>query len=251
MDKTAITTKPLPSVAPLTSAERGLETSPSKTASAQPWTLGRILYVVLQAIGSLKVTTWLFALSIPLVYFGTMAQADASLLSVIWSYFRSFYVWVPFHVFVKDLPGGFPYPGGWFLGALLLVNLLAAHFLRFRSTFRHPGIILIHTGVIVIMVSEFWTGLVSVESHMTIEEGKTANYVEETGVAELAISRKLEKKADDKQDHEEVTVIPQHLLRRKEAISHELLPFEIQVDQYMVNSALVDVRGADKANPAT
>src|SRR5262249_15020493 len=56
---------------------------------------------------------------------------------VVKRYFRSYIVWIPFQIFFpRTIPvgGGFPFPGGWLLGTLLLVNLLAAHAVRFRFT---------------------------------------------------------------------------------------------------------------------
>ena len=55
---------------------------------------------------------------------------------------------MPFQLFVRfgqkfldvdpeyTVGGGFPYPGGWVLGSLLMVNLLAAHFVWFRISWK-------------------------------------------------------------------------------------------------------------------
>ena len=36
--------------------------------------------------------------------------------------------------------GSFPFPGGWLLGGLLLANLLAAHLVRFKLSWKRSGI---------------------------------------------------------------------------------------------------------------
>src|SRR5690242_6852978 len=91
----------------------------------------------LEFCASLRITVILFALSILLVLFGTLAQVDLSVFAAVKSYFRALYVWVPFQLFFPrsdeyDIYGGFPFPGGWLLGGLLLINLLAAHAIRFK-----------------------------------------------------------------------------------------------------------------------
>src|SRR5947209_15967387 len=91
----------------------------------------------LEVAASLKVTVVLFVLSVVLVFSGTLAMMDNGMWSVVKLYFRSFYVLIPFQVFVRlgqvffgfptnwSVGGGFPFPGGRLLGAALLVNLLA------------------------------------------------------------------------------------------------------------------------------
>jgi hypothetical protein len=89
------------------------------------------------ALASLRLTVVLFALSILLIFFGTLAQIDMSTFSAVQRYFRCWYIWVPIQLFLPralDIPTwlGFPFPGGYILGGLLLVNLLSAHSIRFR-----------------------------------------------------------------------------------------------------------------------
>lgn len=105
----------------------------------------------LSVLASLRLTVALFALSIFLVFAGTLAQVDHDILYVLRSYFRTFFAWVEWRAllrfvekFVWDLDladklsvqSGFYFPGGWTLGGAMFVNLLAAHALRFRVTAR-------------------------------------------------------------------------------------------------------------------
>src|SRR5581483_11605949 len=78
----------------------------------------------LSAIASLRLTVFLMALGMFLVFAGTLAQIDAGIWSVVRQYFRSYFVWIPLQLFVKfgqkffELPadwtisGSLPYPGG-------------------------------------------------------------------------------------------------------------------------------------------
>src|SRR5262245_31759163 len=111
----------------------GLAETPTRAAKAAP----SLAWQALHLLASLRLTVVLFALSLVLVFVGTLAQMDAGIQTVVKQYFRSFFVWVPFQLFVRlgqvflglpsdmRVPGGFPFPAGWTLGGLLLVNLLA------------------------------------------------------------------------------------------------------------------------------
>src|SRR5262245_37177548 len=130
MSDTTVTTAPAP--APVTLSVPPAAT-PAPTPAQRPWTVQRVL----KSLASLRLTVVLFALSLGLVFFGTLAQMNAGIWTVVGEYFRSLLVWVPFQLFVQfgqvffafpkswHLPGAFPFPGGWALGAALLLNLVA------------------------------------------------------------------------------------------------------------------------------
>jgi ABC-type transport system involved in cytochrome c biogenesis permease subunit len=213
----------------------------------------------LRALASLRLTVALFALSILLVFFGTVAQMDFGIWTVVDKYFWSWYVMVPFDLFhkmgtvflaehfPKDTPpwsGSFPFPAGKLLGGLMLVNLLAAHLTRFRISWKRSGILLLHSGLVLLFVGEFVTREFAVEQRMTIPEGQTVNYTEETRKNELAFVDK----SDPANDH--VTVIPENMLRKGGRITHPDLPVDVEVTEYMVNSA-IEKPGGGRKNPAT
>jgi len=192
----------------------------------------------LKPIASLKLTVTLFALSMFLIFAGTLAQTQAGIWQVVDEYFRSVVVRIPLHIFapqeVVRIPGAIFFPGGLTLGVLLLVNLIAAHMVRFKLSWKRMGIILTHLGVILLLVGEFVTGALAEEGNMTIDEGASANYVEDIRTAELSIIDPSDPNMD------RVVVIPQSKLRRSGAtISHELLPFDVRIDRWMPNSRIL------------
>jgi hypothetical protein len=204
-------------------------------AAAHPRSVGHQLRRMLMPLASLKITVTLFALSLVLVFVGTLAQVDGGIWTIVHNYFRSFFVWVPLQLFVPrsvHLPGGFPFPGGYIIGGGLLINLLAAHTVRFKLSWKRSGIILLHGGVIVLLLGELITGLFSVEARMTIDEGDSSNYVEDSRNYELAVIDRSDPANDL------VVSIPGALLRDGETIRDDRLPFTIEVKQYMANSAL-------------
>src|SRR6516165_9329102 len=172
---------------------------------------------VLAVVSSLRLTVVLFAFAIVLVFCGTLAQVDADIWTVVEKYFRSAFVWVPLQLFFPravKVPGMFPFLGGWLIGGLLLVNLLAAHVVRFRLTWKRSGILLIHSGLVIMMLGELVTGLFAIEGRMPIPENWTINFVEDHRANELAIIKHLDSKTDD------VVVIPGSILQKKSRIEN-------------------------------
>jgi hypothetical protein len=203
---------------------------------------------ILTALASLRLTVVLFVLAFILVFCGTLAQVDAAIWTVVKHYFRSASVWIPLQIFFPrslQVPGGFPFPGGWLIGGCLLANLLAAHVVRFKLTWKRSGILLIHAGVIVMILSELVTGLFAVEGIITIVKGSSSSFLEAHDVQELAIIDP----SDGERDH--VVVIPASRLEEGATIQHELLPFEVDVVYYMINSAMPRAAAPGSPNPAT
>jgi ABC-type transport system involved in cytochrome c biogenesis permease subunit len=97
----------------------------------------------LSALASLRLTVALFAMAIFLVFAGTLAQVDYGIWEVVnHAYFRVWIARVDFQTLERlvqmfypvewRLTGGFYFPGGKLIGGLLLVNLFAAHAVRFK-----------------------------------------------------------------------------------------------------------------------
>ncbi len=200
---------------------------------------------ILKSLGSLKLTVALLAVSMVLVYAGTWAQIDNGIWQVQKAYFHSLFVWVPFQVLLPrpepgaaGIPGGFPLPGGYTIGALMLVNLLAAHATRFRLTWNRSGIIMIHAGLILLLLGELATSLFAVESQMVIDEGQTVAFSQDTRVVELAVVDPSAPDADT------VVVFPEAALGAGVALRHGAVPFEITVDEFHFNSELQGPRQA-------
>ena len=208
-----------------------------RSAPAQPATMGVWDSVrwLLKPIASLRLTVALFAACLVVVFCGTLAQRDHGIQIVVQQYFRSTLVWIPFrHLIFVSVPGSFPFPGGWLLGTLLLFNLVAAHITRFRFTGQRSGILLMHSGVLLLLLGELVTGLFSVEARMDILEGSSSNFVYLPSNVELAIV------GPETGGRNSAVVIPKRLLKPGERISHADLPFDLIVDKYYPNSRLVN-----------
>src|SRR6185436_2426003 len=124
---------------------------------------------------SLRLTVVLLALGIVLVWVGTVAQADEGLYQAQARYFKHWFV-AGVHLFGYRVP--LLLPGGYLLGTALLVNLLAAHIQRFKWTWKKFGIHLTHAGIVVLLVGQLTTDLLSNETQMRFSEGEAKNYSE-------------------------------------------------------------------------
>ena len=210
----------------------------------RPGLLGRAL----RAVGSLKLTVVLLVLAIWVVFCGTLAQVDDGVWSAVKTYFRSLYIAIPFQIFFPrswSVPGRFPFPGGWLIGGILVVNLLAAHAVRFTWSWKKSALLMSHAGLIVLFLSEFITGLFAVAGNMGIDVNGSSNYIEPSQEVELAFVDPSDPTDD------EVTAVPESFLRRKGVIRHSLLPVDLRVDRYFVNSKLVTAPPHEVSNPAT
>jgi hypothetical protein len=226
--------------------------------AGKPHSVMHQLRRLLMPIASLKITVTLFAMSMVLVFVGTVAQMDESNWVVVNKYFRSFYAWIPFQLFVRlgqvffgvskdaSVPGGIPFPGGWTLGAALLVNLLAAHTVRFKTTWRRSGVLILHAGIIALILGELITGVCSIESRMTLAEGESVNYLDNarTGLGAPLVELALTDVSDPTADT--VAVVPGSVLKAGGVIRDAGLPVDVEVLEYFANSALVKARGPAK-----
>lgn len=349
------------------------------------------LHGVLAFLASLRLTVVLFALSIALIFVGTLAQKDQDVWRVVNdTYFRVWFARVDFQVFERlaqlffrsvswNLTGGFYFLGGKTLGLALLINLAAAHALRFKiaasgkrlytglatialgaaasyfvihagmnqeveselsarfcdilwQSFRgllaltalagayalmfwnapakhkliewwvllvtvallalltvwllaHPearidnsgirilwqlakgtapalifligcglvfrkraGVVLLHGGIALIMLTELFTAVAAVESQMVIDEGRSATHSDDIRTSELAIIDRAPS------DHDQVTVVPKDLLLKNVGSTAQIddanLPFTIRVLRWVQNSKARILASGD-SNPAT
>jgi hypothetical protein len=116
-------------------------------------------------------------------------------------------------------------PGGYLIGTVLLVNLVAAHIYRFQLTWKKAGIQLAHLGVIVLLVGQLSTDMLSRELQMRFTEGEARNYSDSATEYELVF-----------QSGDTITAIPEKLLRAGNGLQVTNLPFDIIVKTNWRNS---------------
>src|SRR5215469_15477327 len=112
---------------------------------------------------SLRLTVVLLAFAIILVWVGTVAQADEGLYQAQTRYFKQWIV-LGASMFGHHIP--LVLPGGYLIGSLLLVNLIAAHISRFQFTWKKLGIHVAHGGIILLLVGQLATDMFSRETRI-------------------------------------------------------------------------------------
>lgn len=185
---------------------------------------------------SLKLTVLCLVLGCILVFWGTLAQVHLGLYQAQNDFFRSFFVfWQPEnHGFKIPI-----FPGGYCLGTVLLINLLAAHLRFYQPKKKKIGIMFIHVGVVLLLVGQMLTDALSRESALHLRIGETKNYSEAQRNYELAITDITDPKS------ESVVSIPANLLARQAEPNNLGLPFAVRIKTYYANSDLSEKPGKD------
>jgi hypothetical protein len=184
---------------------------------------------------SLRLTVILLMFAMALVFFGTLDQVNFGIHETQKRYFQSFLV------FWNPLPPestnplartGLPLPGGYLLGPLLLVNLLVAQFYRFKWSWQKSGILLIHGGLVLLIVSGFVTGFLGYERQMWIDEGGTKNWAETYMENEIVLIDKSEENRD------RVYAFDSDHLKGGEIIDNPKLPVTLEIEEYYPNASV-------------
>lgn len=216
-------------------------------------------------IASLQLTLVLLFCSLILVFLGTMAQEPLGLYLAQARFFQSGFVDLAsmtaaikktlqmFHVYlppstaadVVQAPFVPVFPGGYLLGSALLLNLLAAHAVRFRFTWKKSGILSVHAGLIVLLVGQLCTDLVARESGMRLTEGQTRNYSESDRRCELAIIDTTDAAKD------RVVSIPEDQLATGASFRVPELPFTVRLLRYYPNSFITNLTAVPDAPKVT
>jgi hypothetical protein len=180
---------------------------------------------------SLRLTVACLAIGLVLVFFGTLAQVDEGLWNAQTRWFRSFFIWWGPQGSALHIP---IFPGGYLLGCVLMLNLLAAHYKRFTWSVRKIGIQLTHLGVVVLLAGQLITDRFATESMLSLHVGQTKNYSEAARQNELVF-------ATDSAiaGQEDVVSIPQQMLAEKKEITPPQLPFSLRVKSYHPNGLVI------------
>ena len=195
----------------------------------------------LEMLASLRLTVVLLVLSMLMIFAATLDQVHLGVWGVQEKYFHSFFVFAP----IPGTPVTVPiFPGGYVLGGVLLANLLAAHFTRFRLRWKNCGIWLTHVGLILLLIGEGVSGLWQSDNHMRIDVGQTKRYAESFRDTELAVIDTTDPKWDD------TVAIPVVWVEEKTTIQHPKLPFTLRATSFFPN-ATIRMRSALPNAPAT
>lgn len=196
---------------------------------------------IVQTLGSLRLTLVLLLLALVLVFVGTLAQVKLGIHAAQVRYFQSLFVFA-------ELGGGVRvpvFPGGYLIGGLMVINLICAYATRIHQPRGRWGLLLIHAGILMLLLGQFATDLLQVESMMRLKEGERKNYSESSRKFELAVIDVT----DPEQDH--VVAIPGRLLQRQQVLRVPETPFTFRVLAYWPNSQPVQAAAEAHSPMAT
>ncbi len=185
---------------------------------------------ILKAISSLRLTLFLLGCSMVLIFIATLEQVHLGIRGAQKEYFESaFGMWQ----YPEQWYGGEyltwliqPIPGGYLVGPLLFLNLVAAHAQRFRLTWKKAGIQCIHLGIILLLLGQLLAQLIQVESKMVIDKGEKANFISRFHEVELAFVNVSDP------DKDTVIAISEDRLKEGGTIRTEDLPFTARIRDY-------------------
>ena len=208
------------------------------------------MHQALKPFASLRLTVALFVAAMVLIFAGTLAQTEHGVWRVVENYFRSAVAWIDLGVFVPGTgasPGPrVPFPGGLLIAGAMIVNLLAAHAVRFKATRKRVGVLVLHAGLIVLLGGEFVTAFLADEGLMRIREGQSAGFVEDVRSVELAVVDPSWPESD------RVVSIPGNMILEAAAAGEPIvdprLPFEVRVERWMPNA---DIAQSPSGTPDT
>ncbi len=200
------------------------------------------------SFSSLRLTVVLLAFSMVLVFFGTLDQVHFGIHETQKRYFESL---IAIWQYPLEWPAGenlrwfhLPMPGGYLLGGMLLINLVAAHFRYYRPGWKRIGIVLIHAGIVLLIVSGFLTSALQQESGMWIDEGSYAQYSQDFRDNELVLIDR------SPEDVDRLISIPVSMLIGGEPLRLEEQGITITTLQYMPNAS-IGLRSQNPGSPRT
>jgi hypothetical protein len=178
---------------------------------------------------SLRLTVFCLACAMILVFLGTLDQVNIGVYEAESRYFKSFFLYFTPPGTSLKIPW---FPSGYLVGGLLLLNLIAAHLARFKLTWKKAGILVLHSGVILLLLGQLFTSLFQVESQMRLDQGETKNYSLSYYQNELTV---IDTSAPD---FDQVISIPDSQLYKNHKIDLPVDSLAVGIDEYFINSAL-------------
>ena len=207
-----------------------MEHPPLPAAPKPPPTLAARLLGFLSGLGLATVLLVLLGL---LTWLATLEQIDSGLHHTLRKYFdwRAWYL-IP-ELGGKTVP--LPLPGGYWVCALLALNLTLGGLLRWRRDWQRTGVLIAHLGIIYLLVAGAVAHHFSQRGHMLIAEGAASDAAEDyfEQVVEVAEVK------DDKPAAIQV-IGGKYLTDLTDAASRRVrlpaLPFDVELSAYLPNA---------------
>jgi len=189
----------------------------------------------------LGVQTWL----------ATLEMVDAGLLATLQKYFHwsSWYVLAKAPVFGSDLKLVIPMPGGYWVCALLMVNMFLGGLIRARKGWKTAGVLLSHFAIIFMIAAGGVAQVFEKRGVMFLFEGDTSDFAVSLTDPTLEV---IELEGDKPTGM--VSVAQQSELRDLESTDFRRIifpdqPFDLEVTGWLTNVAVRPDGGSKSSNP--
>ena len=170
-------------------------------------------------IGSPKIFAFTVMWMMVLVFVGTIVQRDIGLYAAQQQYFSSWIKWLWY----------IPLPSGKFIMLIIFLNLSCYFFRPYIFNKNKLGITITHFGVILMIVGGGLTSFFSHEGSVVIGEGEKVDYYENYHQKEFIIVNTSDFNFD------QFTVFDYPLLYNGNILSHNSIPFNIEILDYFIN----------------
>lgn len=198
-----------------------------------------LIWRILTSFASFKLASTLFLLLLVLTWLGTLEQTEVGLYTAVAKYFsyESFFVIPKLNGHTLPLI----LPGGYWVCALLFLNILAGGVIRIRKNWRNFGVILSHFGILLLLLGGMVTHHRSTRGMLTIWENETANTARETLKHVIEITELSGTEEGSALKASTVHYIDWKHLEDLAPADHRLyklknLPFDLKVAGFQINS---------------
>ena len=209
----------------------------SKSFLAKVWRVLSGYEIAVVTMFLLLILTWLC----------TLDMADRGIYTTVHAYYDIENFFVQPHFKFNPLP--FYLPGGFWVCALLTVNLICGGIVRViqyrrKGLHKYIGVLLAHFSMAALMVSGAITSIEAKHAHMTVVKGETSDYAQRYTEHSIEIVT-----YDDAGKHKEPLVIPSERMQwiKKNWENTRLfqfpdLPFDLEVGGFRRNAVIVPTK---------
>jgi hypothetical protein len=212
-----------------------MESATAETPAMPSRHLAGRIFDVLSGFGLATILLLLMGL---LTWFATLEQVEVGLYLTLKKYFH----WQSFFLLpeIKGKVVPLPLPGGYWVGALLLVNLTLGGVIRIRKGWKHAGNLIAHAGIIFMLVAGGVAHHFSERGNMALPEGQTSNTAEDYFEYVVEVAEITDGKPDD------IHVIRGKYLTdlpagRNRMFRLPAMPFDLEIGGYLRNALPVAI----------
>ncbi len=201
---------------------------------------------IFRCFASYAMSVILLTLLLVLVFIGTIEQVRIGLYPAQQRYFESFIAVFPLF---GSIP--LPLPGGYLLITLIFINILCGALIRAPKHLRRPGLLIAHTGVLLLGVWGFVTFHYSLTGYVDLEEGESASTFKDYLDWELRITELGNPGTPARQYVVHHRDFDSARPEKPISLEHPQLPFSVTIYRWLPNAAPVPDSGPDSVDGVT